>query len=91
MKNVTLIGKQKGQFEGRAYFQLFFTESVDEKYGVGSKPYLRQNGTTSDGKAKFSHSVGCTESVFDFLEVGETFDIDSLLFNAKGKLSAISD
>lgn len=91
MKNVILIGKQKGEFEGKPYYQLFFTESVDEKKGEGSKPYLRQNGSTSDGKVKFSHAIGCTDSIFAFLQVGEQIDADTFLFNAKGKLSAIAD
>lgn len=91
MKNVILIGKQKGEFEGHSYYQLFFTEVVDEKKGEGSKPYLRQNGITSEGKPKFSHAIGCSEEVYNFLNVGEVINDDYFLFNAKGKLSAIAD
>lgn len=91
MKNVILIGKQRGEYEGNAYFQLFFTEPINENKGEGSKPYLRQNGSTTDGKVKFSYAIGCNESIFDFLQVGEQIDADTFLFNAKGKLSAIAD
>ena len=91
MKNVTLIGKQKGDFNGNAYFQLFFTENVNEKVGYGVKPYVRQNGTTQDGRAKFSHAVGCTEKIYDFLQVGEVVDADTFLFNAKGKLADLDE
>ena len=91
MKNVILIGKQKGEYEGNAYFQLFFTESVNEKNGEGSKPYLRQNGSTADGRLKFSHAIGCTVGVYDFLQVGESLDADTFLFNSKGKLASIDD
>ena len=91
MKKVTLIGKVKGEFEGNKYYQLFFVEQIDEKNGEGVKPYVRQNGTTSDGRAKFSHAVGCTAGMFDLLQTGEQLDADTFLFNAKGKLASIDD
>lgn len=91
MKNITLIGKQKGEFNGNPYYQLFFTETVDSKFGEGVKPFVRQSGTTSDGRAKFSHAIGCTVQIFEFLQIGETLSADDLLFNAKGKLAAVGD
>lgn len=89
MKNICLIGKQKGEFNGNPYFQLFFTEAIDDKNGVGVKPFVRQNGTTSDGKAKFSHAIGCTSEIYEYFNIGEVVDPNSFLFNAKGKLAAI--
>lgn len=91
MKNIFLIGKQKGEFNGNPYYQLFFTEFVDPKVGEGVKPFIRQSGTSSDGRAKFSHAIGCTAQIFDFLQIGEKFSYDDLLFNAKGKLAAVGD
>lgn len=91
MKRIELMGKQKGEFNGNPYYQLFFREPVDSKVGEGSKPFLRQSGSTPDGRAKFSHSVGCTAQVYDFLQVGEALDVDNLLFNAKGKLAGFDN
>lgn len=91
MKNVILIGKQKGEFEGNKYFQLFFTEEIDEKKGEGNKPFMRQSGVTESGKPKFSQAIGCTSSIYDFLVVGEVFDSDTFLFNLKGKLASIDE
>lgn len=91
MKYIVLLGKQKGEFNGSPYYQLFFCESIDSKVGGGSKPFLRQSGSTSDGRVKFSHSVGCTAEIFDYIQVGELYDVDDLLFNAKGKLAGLGD
>lgn len=86
MKTVVLCGKVKGVYENNPFYQLFFLESVAQKCGEGSKPYVVQKRGTNT----FTHAVGCTKEVFDTVVIGEAYTVDQFLFNAKGKLAEFS-
>lgn len=75
---VTLTGKFKGEFNGKSYYRLYFSETIDEVEGYIPARFKRANGIVS--------YVACDEATFNSHELGYNILKEDILFDAFGKV-----